>query len=79
MWALRTYAPHFITELMGVPRDTALSPADHARLEEELDAIFPVSRRVHGVLFDAFTGNKAVNATAPGGGHRPDACHPLPR
>ena len=63
MWAIRTYAPHFVTELMGVPRDLPLSRADRARLEEELDAIFPVSRRSQGVLFDAFTGNKAVNAT----------------
>ena len=31
-------------------------------MEEELDSIFPVSRRVHGCLFDAFTSNKAINA-----------------
>lgn len=63
MWVMRTYAPHFITELMGVPRDLSLRPVDRTRLAEELDSIFPVSRRLHGVLFDAFTGNKAINAT----------------
>ena len=46
MWVMRTYATHFITELMGVPRDLALSRVDRARLDEELDFIFPVSRRL---------------------------------
>jgi pimeloyl-ACP methyl ester carboxylesterase len=62
MWAVRTYASRSISSLMGVPPDLPLGPHDRARLEEELDSIFPVSRRVRGCLFDAFTGNKAINA-----------------
>lgn len=62
MWTVRTYAPGSITSLMGVPPGLSLSRYDRARLEEEMDSIFPVSRRVRGCLFDAFTGNKAVNA-----------------
>jgi len=62
MWAARTYATGSISSLMGVPPDLPLGPEDRARLEEELDSIFPVARRVRGCLFDAFTGNKAVNA-----------------
>jgi pimeloyl-ACP methyl ester carboxylesterase len=64
MWAARTYAERSITSLMGIPRDLPLSRDDHARLEEELDSIFPVARRVRGCLFDAFTGNKAINTIA---------------
>jgi pimeloyl-ACP methyl ester carboxylesterase len=62
MWAARTYGERLITSLMGVPADLPLSRADRVRLDEELDALFPVSRRVQGALFDAFTGNKAINA-----------------
>ena len=62
MWTARTYAARSITSLMGVPPDLPLSRADRARLEEELDSIFPVSSRVRGALFDAFTGNKEINA-----------------
>ena len=62
MWAARTYATRSITSLMGVPPDLPLGPEDRARLEDELDSIFPVARRVHGCLFDAFTGNHAINA-----------------
>lgn len=62
MWAARTYVPRLITELMGVPPDLPLNATDRARVEEELDGIFPVSRRADGAIFDAYTGNKAVNA-----------------
>ena len=62
MWTARTYATRSITSLMGVPPDLPLSPEDRARLEEELDSIFPAARRARGCLFDAFTGNKAINA-----------------
>ena len=61
MWTVRTYAPRSISSLMGIPPDLPLSRNDRARLEEELDSIFPVSRRVRGCLFDAFTSNKAIN------------------
>ncbi len=64
MWAARTYATRSITSLMGVPPDLTLSTEDRARLEEELDSIFPVALRVRGCLFDAFTGNKAINTLA---------------
>lgn len=61
MWVARTYAERSITSLMGVPPDLPLTRADRARLDQELDSIFPVSSRVQGALFDAFTGNKAIN------------------
>jgi pimeloyl-ACP methyl ester carboxylesterase len=61
MWTARTYATRSVTSLMGIPPDLPLSPEDRARLEEELDSIFPASRRARGCLFDAFTGNKAIN------------------
>jgi pimeloyl-ACP methyl ester carboxylesterase len=64
MWIARTYAARSISSLMGIPPDLPLTPADRARLEEELDSIFPVSRRVRGCLFDAYTGNKAINTLA---------------
>lgn len=63
MWAARRYAERSITSLMGIPADLPLSPADRARLDEELDSLFPVSERAQGALFDAFTGNKAINDT----------------
>ncbi|MFK5635940.1 alpha/beta fold hydrolase [Ornithinimicrobium sp. LYQ103] len=62
MRTARTYAARSISSLMGVPPDLPLSGDDHARLGEELDSIFPAARRARGCLFDAFIGNKAINA-----------------
>lgn len=56
MWLYRHHAPARLTRLMGVPR-----AADHTRLAAELDGLFPVSRRVDGVLFDALVSNPDIN------------------
>lgn len=58
MWTVRRHFPHRLTRLMGVP---APRPADRARLDAELDGLFPVSRRVDGALFDAFLSNPDIN------------------
>jgi pimeloyl-ACP methyl ester carboxylesterase len=65
MWLVRTYLSGVITTLMGVPKDLPLSTRDQERITEELDGIFPVSQRIDGILFDAFTGNKEINHGYP--------------
>ncbi|TDV42561.1 alpha/beta fold hydrolase [Actinophytocola oryzae] len=61
MWLLRHRFPERLARFVGVPGSRALSPADRARVAAELDGLFPVARRVDGVLFDAFVSNPAVN------------------
>jgi pimeloyl-ACP methyl ester carboxylesterase len=61
MWLVRTYLSGWILQLMGVPKDLTLTAADRARVELELDGIFPVSERIEGIVFDAFTGNPDIN------------------
>jgi pimeloyl-ACP methyl ester carboxylesterase len=62
MWLIRTYFSGAIAHsMMGVPKQLPLSDTDRARLEEELDSIFPVDQRINGVLFDAFVGNPEIN------------------
>jgi pimeloyl-ACP methyl ester carboxylesterase len=62
MWLIRTYLSGVIAHsMMGVPKQLPLSDADRARLDEELDSIFPVDRRIDGVLFDAYIGNPTIN------------------
>lgn len=62
MWLVRTYLSAFIVDsMMGVPSGLTLSEADLARLEVELDAIFPVRERIEGIMFDAYVGNREIN------------------
>jgi pimeloyl-ACP methyl ester carboxylesterase len=61
MWLLRRRFPARLARLMGVPKGRPFSAADRARVDAELDGLFPVARRVDGVLFDAFVSNPAVN------------------
>jgi pimeloyl-ACP methyl ester carboxylesterase len=62
MWLIRTYFSGAIAHsMMGVPKQLPLSDTDQARLEEELDSIFPVDLRINGVLFDAYVGNPEIN------------------
>jgi len=66
MWAVRTYMTGFIVNsMMGIPRDLPLSDADRNRVNEELDAIFPVGPRVDGVMFDGYIGNRDINNGYP--------------
>lgn len=61
MWLLRHRFPARLARLMGVPKDRPFDTADRARLDAELDGLFPVAQRITGLLFDAFEGNRAVN------------------
>lgn len=66
MWTVRTYLTGFIVHsMMGVPRGLPLSDADSARLDMELDSIFPVAPRIDGVMFDAYVGNRDINTGYP--------------
>jgi pimeloyl-ACP methyl ester carboxylesterase len=66
MWVVRTYLSGFILNtMMGVPADLPLSERDVARVEEELDGIFPLHDRIDGVMFDAYIGNKDINNDYP--------------
>lgn len=58
MWMIRRHFHDRLGRLLSVPQPHA---ADRARLEAELDGIFPVSRRVDGALFDAYVSNRDVN------------------
>ncbi|GAB1516932.1 alpha/beta fold hydrolase [Actinophytocola sp. KF-1] len=59
MWLLRRRFTARLLRMMGVPED--LPPGDVARVEAELDGIFPVTERVQGALFDAFVSNPDIN------------------
>ena len=66
MWLVRTYlSTMIVNNMMGIPKDLPLTDADRARLDEELDSIFPVSERVQGAVFDGFTGNPDINTGYP--------------
>ncbi|HEX6232712.1 MAG TPA: alpha/beta hydrolase [Jiangellaceae bacterium] len=66
MWLIRTYlSTVIVNNMMGIPKDLPLTEADRARLDEELDAIFPVFERVQGAVFDGFTGNADINTGYP--------------
>jgi pimeloyl-ACP methyl ester carboxylesterase len=65
MWLLRRHYPARLARLMGIARYRALGGPDLARVDAELDGLFPVARRVNGVLFDAFRSNPAVNDCEP--------------
>ncbi len=54
MWLCRRYFPARLARFLSVP-------ADRARLDAELDGLFPVKRRVDGVLFDVFGPNPDIN------------------
>lgn len=60
MWMIRRHFGDRLGRLLSTPE-----PADRARLEAELDGIFPVSRRVNGALFDAYVSNPAINDYDP--------------
>jgi pimeloyl-ACP methyl ester carboxylesterase len=59
MWTIRRHFRERLTRLIAV---RPLRAADRARVEAELDGIFPLSRRVDGALFDAFVSNPDINA-----------------
>lgn len=61
MWTVRRHFPARLTRLMGIPEDRPLTTSDRARIEAELDGLFPVARRAEGVLFDAFVSNPEIN------------------
>jgi pimeloyl-ACP methyl ester carboxylesterase len=66
MWLIRTYLRTVIVNnMMGIPKNLPLTDGDRARLDEELDSIFPVSERVQGAVFDGFTGNPDINTGYP--------------
>lgn len=53
MWLRRRHFPERLARLLGI--------AAGARLDAELDGIFPVKRRVDGVLFDLFVSNPDIH------------------
>jgi pimeloyl-ACP methyl ester carboxylesterase len=61
MWMVRRQAPQLLTRLVGMPADQPLDVVDRARLDAELDGIFPVARRADGVLFDVYVSNPDIN------------------
>ncbi|HYQ63995.1 alpha/beta fold hydrolase [Actinophytocola sp.] len=62
MWTVRRHFRDRLARLVAVPGGQPLRAVDHARLDAELDGVFPLSRRVNGALFDAFVSNPDINA-----------------
>jgi pimeloyl-ACP methyl ester carboxylesterase len=66
-WAVERYFPRAVLSLMGVPEELPLSAADRAIVQAELDGIFPIDKRIDGILFDTFTSNPDINNGYPFG------------
>jgi pimeloyl-ACP methyl ester carboxylesterase len=61
-WAAERWFPRAVLDLMGVPADLALTDADRAVIQAEMDGIFPIDERIDGILFDTFVSNPDINS-----------------
>ena len=61
MWTMKTLAPPFVAQLMGVPDGFPHNEAEATEIGEMLDSIFPVGDRSEGAIFDAFVSNPEIN------------------
>lgn len=59
-WALTTHAPRLLHPVLGVPEGYPLTSDDVAVATRMAASVLPASRRAEGALYDAFTGNAAV-------------------
>ena len=60
MWLMKTVAPPFVAQLMGVPDGFPSNDEDTAEIADMLDSIFPISQRAEGAIFDAFVSNPDI-------------------
>lgn len=60
MWLMKTVAPPFVAQLMGVPDGFPRNDGDAAEIADMLDSIFPISPRAEGAIFDAFVSNPDI-------------------
>lgn len=61
MWTMKTLAPPFVAQLMGVPDGFPRNEAEATEIGEMLSSIFPVGARSEGAIFDAFVSNPEIN------------------
>jgi pimeloyl-ACP methyl ester carboxylesterase len=60
MWALRTFAPSTMTQMIAaVPKEFVMTSEDARYVNDFIDSLFPVS--IDGFIFDAFVSNADVN------------------
>jgi pimeloyl-ACP methyl ester carboxylesterase len=62
MWALKVFAPATMAFLAGVPRGLPMTRRRISFVAEFIESLFPVSRNLAGVAFDAFVSNVDVNS-----------------
>ena len=60
MWALKTLAPPVVSRLMGVPPGHPRNPVEAEQIDELVESIFPLDRRVAGAINDAYLSNPEI-------------------
>jgi pimeloyl-ACP methyl ester carboxylesterase len=60
IWLMKTFLPHLMQRLAGVPPNFTMTDVDHQLVAEFLDSMFPLTPRRPGVLLDALVSNADV-------------------
>jgi pimeloyl-ACP methyl ester carboxylesterase len=61
IWAIKTLSSRMMARLAGVPKGFQMSSNDAEFVKDFIESMFPITPRVQGVDFDAFTSNADVN------------------
>jgi pimeloyl-ACP methyl ester carboxylesterase len=61
LWTLKTFAPHTMAYLAGIPKTYRMTADEALFVKALIDSMFPISAKFRGVVFDAFVSNADVN------------------